>query len=58
MCTLFLFEDFVQQVNIIAFLLAVVILFAFYVHYKKYEQEVLCQQMVDHLFEDSSFQNP
>jgi len=57
MRTLFLFEDFVQQVNFIAFLLALVILFAFYVHYKRYEQQLQYQQMIDHLFEDTPCQN-
>ncbi len=49
---LFLNDDFTNQVNLVAFLLALIILLAFYFHYKKYEQAIYYQQMVDHLFED------
>ena len=49
---LLLNNDFTNQVNVAAFLIALVILFAFYFHYKKYEQAIYYQQMVDHLLED------
>jgi hypothetical protein len=52
MALLFVNGSFLQQVDAIAFLLALIVAIAFYYQYKKYTYQMHYQQIIDQLFEE------